>query len=1313
MPEPRLDNVQDVYPLSPMQEGMLFHAISAPGSGVFVNQICVDLAGEVDPRAFRAAWAELVSRHDTLRTAFLWDGLDQPLQVVREHVELPWSEEDWRAVATDAQTRQREAWLRDDRARGFDLGDAPLMRLAMIRSGADTWRLHWTLHHLVADGWSAQVLLDELFSLYGATRQGTAAHLSPPPRYRDFIAWQGRQDQARAEERWRDRLAEFQAPLRLDESGAGPEPDSAGHRSKTVTLDQATTTALKAMATEQRVTLNTAALGAWSLLLARRAGEGDVVFGVTTSGRPPDLPDVERAVGLFINTLPLRVEVGPGGRLGEWLRGIQQTQLEQRDLEYSPLASVQRWSDVPAGQPLFENIFVFENYPPSTRRGGELEVRAIEFIEHSNYPLAVLVLPGDQLAVTLVYDTARFTDDQIERLGTQFRGLLTQFSAGGERRLADFVLTTREQREHLRLWGDGPALRPEVPNAPCMQDLIARVARERPHATAVVFEQQAITYGALDRAAQRVADQLQRAGVMPGRPVGLYVPRSIRMIVGMLGIMKAGGAYVPLDPAYPPAHLRRLLEDDGIDIVLTEGRLRTDLPKTALVLAFDDPREMHAEAPAAHSVTGDHLAYVIHTSGSTGRPKGVMVTHRNLVFSTRARLQYYGDPVDRFLLLSSFAFDSSVVGIFWTLCSGGTLVLPAPRLEQDLDRLLALAAACRVSHLLCLPALYQLMLEDARRGELDPLRVAIVAGEACGPRVFDAHQRRRPTAALYNEYGPTEASVWCIAHRADAADTGRPMPIGRPIPGVKILLLDHHGQRAAAGCAGELYVAGPGVARGYLGRPKETAERFIASDFDGERAYRTGDLASFRPDGSLLFLGRADAQLKVRGYRVETGAVEAALLAHPAVAEAAVAGRAARGRTAMRLVGYVRPADGGSFDVGRLREDLKRDLPEFMVPAAIVELASLPRRPNGKVDYRALPEPSIGGDGNAPVAPRNEAERILTDIWSELLGGEVSIHDDYFARGGDSILSIQMISRARQAGVHVEPGQVAAFPTIAQLAAAVRVTGPSASEQGPVTGDVPLAPIQHWFFEADLAAPHHWNQSNLFEVPANVDQAALTEALRSCVEHHDMLRARFVRQGQGWRQVVDSDPARDLLRVVEVGPEALDQERCIAAAQSAFDLATGPLLRAVLMRRGVGEPAQLLIAVHHLIIDIVSWTILMEDLETAYHQRSNGDPIALPSRTTPYRDWIERLSPAGPLGGSRLLVRDSPGGGAADRSAGRRCGARIDRRSTPRRAQWGAHAFAAARCQRRVSNAARGFTGDRIGADRQRLDGGRCVAFGA
>jgi amino acid adenylation domain-containing protein/non-ribosomal peptide synthase protein (TIGR01720 family) len=773
-----------------------------------------------------------------------------------------------------------------------------------------------------------------------------------------------------------------------------------------------------------------------------------------------------------------------------------------------------------------------------------------------------------------------------------------------------------------------------------MHEWIARTARANGDRLAVIAPDRPLTYAELQAGAADLAARLRAAGVRRNEPVALVARPSSTMLVGMLGIMRAGGAYVPLDPAYPPGLVRHVLDDTGAAVMVSQAALADRLADFGpRIVTIEGDGEAAWVPEAEIGAQPDDLAYILYTSGTTGRPKGVPITHRNLVHATEARLRVYGEAPDRFLLLSSFTFDSSVAGIFWTLATGGTLVVPRHRLEQDLDALLALFRECRVTHTLCLPTLHDLILRHAAPADLASLRTVIVAGEACPGALVRTHHQALPNVRLCNEYGPTEATVWSTAQLLAPADATDPVPIGRPIPRMRAFVLDQARRPVPAGVPGELWLAGAGLTAGYRNLEALTAERFATLDVLGfpERAYRTGDLAAWRPDGTLVFLGRADQQLKLRGHRIEPAGIAAVLREHGDVLDATVAVRGKPGR----LVAYVVPATGRDVDTGDLKGHLRAVLPDALVPESFVELESLPRTWSGKVDEKALPEPSSAHPGSEPTAPQSEIEATLCGIWCEVLGiPRVGIHENYFALGGDSIMSIQIVSRVRQAGLRIDPRHVLQRPTIAELAQTIdqaiertsdRAPG-SAADREPVAGEVPLSPIQAWFLGRDLGAPHHWNQSALFEVPADFDAERLGRALACLLADHDQLRARFTtdRHGQ-WRQIVAPPGAVAVpLDVVELGVAEgpghdAELEPHLRAAQAGFDLGAAPLVRALLVRRGAAQPGLLLLAIHHLVVDAVSWGILIADLEEAYAQAAMRLQPRLPVRTASFRSFVQAL----------------------------------------------------------------------------------------
>ncbi|MCB2411225.1 non-ribosomal peptide synthetase, partial [Hymenobacter lucidus] len=795
-----------------------------------------------------------------------------------------------------------------------------------------------------------------------------------------------------------------------------------------------------------------------------------------------------------------------------------------------------------------------------------------------------------------------------------------------------------EEREELLVGFQGEALpggdaMAAGAEAGTVLDLLAAQVATQPTRAAVVTASGTLSYAALEARANQLAHALQRDyGLRPGQLVGLLAERGPQALIGVWAILKAGGAYVPLDPDYPAARRQFLLSDAAPAVLLTQTDYLFELGDYAgAVFALDvqlDELDTPPTAPVlAPALGAQSPAYVIYTSGSTGQPKGVLVTHGNLLHATRARLATYSG-VEAFLLLSSLAFDSSVAGLFGTLGAGGTLLLPPAAALGDVPSLAQWARQQGVTHLLTVPSYYQLLLAEFAQVP-NALRQVIVAGEACPLSLVERHQQAPALqqCTLFNEYGPTEATVWSTVH-AYGRDEPVRATIGRPIAGTQVLVLDAARRLVPVGVAGELCVAGPGLAQGYLHQPELTADKFVAHPFaPGQRLYRTGDVARWQAQGTLEFLGRGDHQVKIRGYRLELGEVERALLTHPQLVETVVVARPGAGEaSSLELVAYVVSPAGVELTAGELQAYLSQRLPAHAVPAQFVALAQLPRTVHGKVDAGQLPDPQAQrlGTGVAYQAARTAVEALLVGIYEQVLGRTpIGIEEDFFALGGDSIKSIQIVSRLRQGGYAVAIQDILLYPRIAALAARVQPVSRQ-SEQGLITGPVPLGPIQHWFFGLHLAAPHHFNQSVLLRSRGPVVEKGLRASLDQLVLHHDALRTVFAQEAETgqWQQQTRG-------KEQGYGWQVLPYEAASFAAecdriQASLDLGTGPLLQAALFRDPAGQQDRLLLVCHHLVIDGVSWRVVLEDLSTLYGQYRQGVALSLPAKTDAFQYWQQQ-----------------------------------------------------------------------------------------
>jgi amino acid adenylation domain-containing protein len=1308
-----MNAVEDIYPLSPTQQGMLFHTLYAPLSGVYIEQFQCTLQGELQSTLLQRAWQQIIDRHAILRTAFLWEGLDEPLQIVYRQVNVPWTDHDWRTVAPAEQQLRLESFLQSDRTLGFPLSAAPLMRLNLIRVAEHDYQLIWSFHHIVLDGWCLPLIMKEVFVFYEALRHRRAPQLAPSRPYRDYIAWLQQQDMGRAEVFWRQALHGFQAPTRLEVDhmpGKAPEQDD-DYEDQEIQIPAMTTTALETFARKRQLTLNTLVQGAWALLLSRYSAERDVVFGTVVSGRSPTLPGVESMVGIFINTLPMRVHVAREMILLSWLKQIRHQQSEMGQYEYSPLVDIQRWSDLASGQPLFESIVAFENYPMdlSTWAGsGSLRICGVRFREKTNYPLSVIVSPGAMLAIRIAYNARRFDHAVIARLLDQFQTVLAGMIAYPQQRLMDVpYLTAAEHRQIVSLWN---ATELAYPRDACLHHLFEAQVMRTPDAVAVVFERPPtsdqrpptsedgrsiihddaafsvqrsafvthLTYHELDARANRLAWHLRTLGAGPEARVGICTDRSPDMVIGLLGILKAGAAYVPLDPAYPAERLAFMIEDAQVAVLITSKSEETrpeSLPDLGLAintLRASPAAIVHRTSEIVHP---DNLAYVIYTSGSTGHPKGVAIAHRSATAMVSwARTVFTPGDLAGVLAATSICFDLSIFELFVPLCSGGAVILAENALELP-----DLSAAGSVTLVNTVPSA---IAELVRIGGVPrSVRTVNLAGEPLHKSLAQRLYEQPTITRVFNLYGPTEdttySTVALIPREGD-----EPPSIGRPLGNTQVYLLDADLQPVPPGIAGELYLGGAGLARCYLNRPDLTAERFVPNPFattnderrttnderdsapfvlrpaSSIRLYATGDLARYRRDGAIEFLGRRDQQVKLRGYRIELGEIEAALDRHPAVQESVVVVQESTGGDRF-LAAYVVPAETQSAErramnapewsssafrlppsalAGELRDFLRACLPEYMLPATFALLGALPRTPNGKVDRQALPTldryPAVSE--HSPLAPRTFYEAMVADIWADVLQLEqVGIHDNFFELGGHSLLATRVMSRVRDTfQVELSLHSLFESPTVVALVARIEMERRAMLNlQAPPIlpairdKDLPLSFAQQrlWFLDQLAPGMVMYNIATPLRLTGTLNLAALYRSLCAIIQRHEALRTTFALMGSRPIQIIVPTlalrlPVVDLSGLPEAEREAEAMQRATAESQQPFDLARGPLLRITLLRLGELEHLMLL-TMHHIISDGWSIGVFVRELAALYNACCAGSPASLPELPIQYADF--------------------------------------------------------------------------------------------
>jgi amino acid adenylation domain-containing protein len=1045
--------IEDLYRLSPLQEGLLFHTVQSPHSGVYMQQMSCRFGAGFDEGAFKAAWREAVERHAVLRTGFEWRGVGEPVQVVRRGVEMEVREEDWRGQSEEERAGRLERYMVEDRERGFAVSVGPLMRIAMFREDDELFSFVWSFHHLVLDGWSVGLLIKEVFENYEGYLRGRRVEREAVRPYRDYIHWLSQQDAGKAEAYWREQLRGVTAPTPLGiEPALTAKAIKKGYGEQAISLPAV----LRAFARQQRLTLNTVIQGAWALLLSRYSGESDVIFGAVVSGRPAALPDVEAMIGLFINTLPVRVRVANEQSVSEWLKQLQDSQGEMRQYEYSSLVQVQGWSEVPRGLPLFESILVFENFPAMDssvkEQGKAFELSDVQTLEQTNYPLTILASSDAEAALTLRYARNRFDDATITRILGHFETLLESIVADPGQPLARLPLLTLVEEQLLNTWNETQV---DYLTQNSIHQLIEQQAAQTPDAVALIFGTDSLTYQQLNERANQLAHQLIALGVRPESLVAILMERSTEMVVSLLAVLKAGAAYLPLDPSYPAQRLSFMLEDAQPVVLLKQSSQdsQLDVPQGIRVIEVGEQASTeeipvdaarYSNANPSVEVRADNIAYLIYTSGSTGQPKGVMVSHHAIANRLLwMQHQYHLTSSDAVLQKTPFTFDVSVWEFFWPLMTGARLVIARPGGHQDSRYLRDIISEQQITTLHFVPSMLQAFLAEERVEEkCGSLRRIICSGEALPVELVE-RTFERLAAEVENLYGPTEAAVDVTRWGCQRGVRETSVPIGRPIANIEMYVLDEELRPVPVGVSGELYIGGVGLARGYRGRAELTAERFIPHPYSthpGGRLYRTGDIGRYRVDGALEYVGRADYQVKVRGYRIELGEIESVLRQHQAVEDAVVLARQnASGQK--QLVGYV-VIEKGAGAAGReqvtsadLRKYVGERLPQYMVPAILVKLDEMPLSENGKINRKRLPEPEKRQVEVKYAAPISPAEESLSAIWAQVLRiDNVSIDDNFFALGGDSIRIVQIVSQAQQKGLRLEAQMIYQHQTIRELA---------------------------------------------------------------------------------------------------------------------------------------------------------------------------------------------------------------------------------------------------------------------------------------
>ena len=1224
-------------PLSFAQQRLWFLDQMEPGLANYNIPASIRIQGKVDVTALIRAIQQLASRHESLRTVFVMED-GQAYQHIFNDISIPVEKIRLNELAKSERLTKALQIIRQEAQTPFDLARNPLIRVKLFELAAEDHILMINMHHIISDGWSVGVIIRDLIELYRAESENRPPHLPELPiQYADYAFWQRQilsglrlQNEIRF---WEEQLED--APSLLELPYDRPRPPVQRFKGKRLAfrLPDGLSEALFFLAKKLEATPYIVLLAAFQVLLHRYSGQKTVLVGTPVANR--NRKEIENVVGFFVNTLVIRADFVDDADFGHFVQQVKRRSsaaFAHQELPFEKIVDSLKIERNLSHNPLFQIMFAYQ--PPLLEKMyvAGLRFEPVELdtgIAKFDLTLSMAEHNG-RLSGVWEFNAALWDATTIRRMMNHFVNLLQNVTQNSTLPISRYALLEQDEQKHI-IEDFNAVPHVDFPHDALLHELVERQAQRTPENIALVYKGQKMTYRQLNEKANQLAHFLIKKGVKPEVFVGISVERSFDLVLAILGILKAGGAYLPLDPSYPMERLLYMVKDTGAKIVLTKKKYRkifSGFPVEALLideletqLAKEDNKKPFSR------VVPQNLCYVIFTSGSTGWPKGVQVQHDTVVRLAYNYIFQFGvNENKRLIQYFSYSFDGSVGDFFMGFFVGASLYLVDKSEMLPDSGLTALMRDNRITNAILPPSLLYVLPPE----ELPDLTMLASGGDVCSPLL--ARKWASPTRKYYNAYGPTETTVcatWYLTN--DLPKEASLVPIGKPIPHYRIYILDKHLNPLPVGVAGEMFIAGKGITRGYLNKPDLTAAKFIPDPFarePGARMYASGDLCRYLPDGNIEFLDRIDQQVKIRGFRIELGEIEATLLDHPKVTEAVVLAKSTDGNK--QLVAYMVTASSEKLPIGEIRDFLNKRLPEYMIPAYFMFLEKMPLTPAGKLDRKSLPEPEIIREslGKEYVAPSTEREKILADIWKNLLGSEeIGIKDNFFELGGDSILTIQVVARAKQAGLKITPKQLFEHPTIESLAEVAEEGVIIHAEQGSISGTYPLTPIQHWFFERNFARPQHWNQAMMIKVNQPLNTAALQKALLAVAAHHDILRARFQRGENGWHAEIDK--AGDIpLRTETLSEDQLaeDLQKKSSRMQGQLDIGTGPLMRAGYFYNR--DEQYLVLVAHHLVSDGISWRILLEDFQSAYvqaEQNANGK-IKLPLKSTSFKYWAEKLS---------------------------------------------------------------------------------------
>ncbi|NOQ28295.1 MAG: amino acid adenylation domain-containing protein [Bacteroidales bacterium] len=1224
--------IEDIYKLTPMQEGMLFHTMHDSESFAYFEQMNYRLQSELSVKLMRKSFNELFSRYDILRTVFIYKELQIPLQLVLKDRECEFDYKDIRELSTEEKQEYILNYKKTDRERGFRLDQDVLMRVSLIQIDNNEYELIWSNHHILMDGWCLSIINNDFFEIYNSLLNNRTLKLNSVTPYKEYVKWLDGVDKNTSLKYWKDYLSGY------EEQASLPNLLKKGNKfiqqKESLQLSKEESAKFQKIASENNVTANTILQTVWAIVLGKYSNKEDIVFGSVVSGRPSEIYGVESMVGLFINNVPVRIQFSQDLEFSTLIKRVQNSNIDSETHHYISLAEIQAQSILK--QNLIDHIIVFENFPIAEKMESldndneelNIKISAVDTFEQTNYDLTINASLSEVLRVNFIYNANMFDSDMMESLKIHFENVIHHIVSDPKVKISAIdILTKEEKRRLLYEFND---TKKDYPKNKSIHQFIEEQVTINPDNISIVFEANQISYSELNRKANRLAHYLRRKGVDKDSVVSLFFEPSLDMLISIVGVLKSGAIFLPIVCDFPEERIKYILEDSGSEVVLKNSK--TDFADIKLENIIDvDRLEEDNLNDLLNMENSFNSAYIIYTSGTSGKPKGVIVSHQNIV----NYINWFGESIsfnksDRSVLNTTYMFDAIYTLLFGTLFYGGRLNIIPKQVYLDPNSLIDYIDKENITVIKMIPILFNAVLgnEFFDKQCLKTLRFLMLGGEAINVLDVEKFHKKNKETIIMNHYGPTETTVGSIAtiiNTSDLSSYTECSYIGKPIDNTEIYILNEFLQVQPIMVPGELYISGDGVAIGYLNNEELTSERFVNHPFkEDERLYRTGDLARWLPDGNVEFLGRIDHQVKIRGNRVEINEIQTTLLKHKNIKESVVL--AIGENNEKYLCAYVVCKEELSHK--ELRSYMSAQVPDYMVPSHFVEMESLPLTTNGKVNRKALPLPEIKA-GDDYVAPKTKEESLLVDIWSKVLGVEgIGVTDNFFSLGGDSIKTIQIQARLNTAGFKISVKDIFLNPIISDLAP-MMIHKANEVSQEVIIGDLKLSPIQYQFLNHETEQ-HHYNQSVMLYSEEYLEEEKIQSVFRKLQEHHDALRITCkldnARKITGlYNNGIKGFPVS--LEVYDFREEKEASEKvtsCANQIQRSIDLETGPLLKLGLFHLLDGD--RLLIVIHHFAIDGISWRIIFEDLEALLNQINKGEKLSLPLKSNSFRDWSAKLT---------------------------------------------------------------------------------------